>query len=93
MKQCLVVFHGRNEITTICLLSRFDNKAAPSPKDVEQLNDGRGRLGYNPARESKEISIEDLEAVRARKELTDGGASQKLPFKRKGGDRAALARL
>ena len=93
IKQCLVVFQERNEMTTVCLLSRFDNKPAPRPKEVGQLNDGRGRLGYNPAQESKEISMEDFEAVRARKELRDERLAEKLPFKRKGGDRAALARL
>jgi hypothetical protein len=73
-------------------LSRADKNSVPQWKDVEHRQDGKHRLGYNPAAETKEISREDFEAVRA-----SGDTSSKVDdlerFSRKGGDRAALARL
>jgi hypothetical protein len=73
-------------------LSRADKDSIPQWKEVEHRQDGKHRLGYNPATETKEISREDFEAVRA-----SGKASGEVKgldqFPRKGGDRAALARL
>lgn len=73
-------------------LSRADEKGVPKWQEVEHKQDGKHRLGYNPATETREVSQEDFDAVRAgpsqsgRKERWDS-------FKHKGGDRAALARL
>ncbi|KAI9685609.1 MAG: hypothetical protein M1822_004467 [Bathelium mastoideum] len=73
-------------------LSRADAKAIPGWEEVEHRQDGKHRLGYNPAVETKNISQEDFEAVRAR-----GKGHRKTGvwtrFDRKGGDRAALSRL
>lgn len=76
-------------------LSRADSKSVPDWKSVEHKQDGKHRLGYNPATVTKEISHEDFEAVRAEKKSKGGGDLKKLQerFKRKGGDRAALAKL
>jgi len=60
---------------------------------VKHKNDGRDRLGYNPALETKEISVEDWEAVKSREEYSDDRAVENVKFRKKGGDRAALAKL
>ena len=73
-------------------LSRVDGKDIPKWKDVEHMPDGKHRLRYNPAAETKEISQEDFDSVRASgKRKTE--AAKRNRFKRRGGDRAALARL
>ena len=73
-------------------LSRADANAIPEWKEVKYRQDGKHRLGYNPAAETNEISQEDLEAVREsgkRHHKAEGW----FPFNRKGGDRAALSKL
>lgn len=78
---------------SVSILCRVDGKAAPQWTEVERLNDGKGRLGYNPAIETKDITMEDWEAVKSRDEFTHKLAAEELHFRRKGGDRAALAKL
>lgn len=71
-------------------LSRVDGDKAPKWKDVHYKQDGKHRLGYNPATETREVSQEDFEAVRA-----SGKGKQKdngKHFERHGGDRAILRR-
>lgn len=81
----------------VVILCRADGGSAPAYGDIEHLRDGRERLGYNPAREERNIDREDLEAVRTRAgdRMLEGRAGEvermKLPLK--GGDRAVLARL
>ena len=89
---CLLYTSGPREIASILILSRSDGRAALKWEEVRDVRDGRERLGYNPAVETRSICIEDLEAVRARAHFVPENQSQRaLP--RKGGDRAALARL
>lgn len=73
-------------------LSRADGKKIPPQEEVEHRQDGKHRLGYNPANQTREISQEDFEAVRAEK-TSRWGLSDEPRFDRKGGDRAALAKL
>lgn len=68
-------------------LSRADGQNPPSWKDVEHKQDGKHRLGYNPAKETKEIYQEDFLAVRA-----TGKDAPSTNFKQEGGDRAVLSR-
>lgn len=70
-------------------LSRVGQADVPKWKDIEYRQDGKHRLRYNPASDTKEISQEDLEAVRA---IGKKHQSQ-VKFKKLGGDRAALAKL
>lgn len=73
-------------------LSRADGNSVPEWKEVEHKQDGKHRLRHNPASETKETSHEDFEAVIA--EGTSNKENKSRPrFKRRGGDRAALARL
>ncbi len=73
-------------------LSRADAKGVPDWKDIEHKQDGRHRLGYNPATETRDISEEDLQAVRASGQGQEGTEYQ-THFHRKGGYNAALAKL
>lgn len=81
---------GRPSASILC---RADGKIAPDWEDIEHKNDGRQRLGYNPASESRQTFLEDWIAVKSREEYTQRRIADHLPFPRKGGDRAALARL
>ena len=73
-------------------LTRADAQKIPDWKEVEHKQDGKHRLGYNPVTETKDISQEDFEAVRA-SGRTHREVDERTQFKRKGGDRAALAKL
>lgn len=69
-------------------LTRVDGRPVPNWEDIEHKQDGRNRVGYNPAKETKDINLEDFEAVRAWE-----GRGTEPSFQRRGGDRAALAKL
>lgn len=71
-------------------LSRADGESIPKWEDIKHRQDGKHRLGYNPARESKEISRYLFEGVRAEGK---NKPSDSIQFERKGGDRVALAKL
>ncbi len=73
-------------------MSRADAKAIPEWKEVEHKQDGKHRLGSNPATETREVSQEDFEAVRASGKRHNE-ANDRTQFDRVGGDRAALAKL
>jgi hypothetical protein len=70
-------------------LKRSDGKSTPKWQDVKHRQDGKYRLGYNPATDSKDIHQEDLDAVKARRKGQD---KSKAFFGREGGDRAVLER-
>lgn len=73
-------------------LGRADAQDIPKWEDVEHKQDGKFRLRYNPAKETKDTFLEDFEAVRAAGKKRNKIA-ERLQFKRVGGDRAALAKL
>ena len=81
---------GTAYVTVIC---RSDGNAAPKWGEIKHLRDGRERLGYNPAAETQDISLEDWQAVRARDDFVPEWTGDQLHLPRKGGNRAALARL
>lgn len=84
---------GTDGTISVFVLGRADGKPAPAWETIQYLRDGRERLGHNPAVEVKDITSEDLEAVKADKEFVSDQAAKKLELRKKGGDRAALARL
>ena len=89
-RQTGLYYHGSS--SNRVEISRADGKEIPKWKEVEYRQDGKHRLGYNPASETKDISQEDFEAVRAIRK-SPKQADDLVCFKRRGGDRAALARL
>ncbi|KXT08447.1 hypothetical protein AC579_5612 [Pseudocercospora musae] len=94
-QNCLQLILGSQGTASVLILRRSDGKSALAWDEVKNVRDGRERLGYNPAAgEIRDISVEDLEAVRAKAEFTLAEDSVKrLQLPMKGGDRAALARL
>lgn len=92
-RNCLQYSLGADGTAYVTIISRADGKPAPKWEEIEHLRDGRERLGYNPAVQSKDISYEDWQAVRARDEFVSEDTAGKLRLPAKGGDRAALARL
>ena len=77
----------------VTILCRADGQRVPRWEMIKNLRDGRERLGYNPAQDSKDVSIEDWNAVKARENFVPESTRDKLSLPVKGGDRAALARL
>lgn len=72
-------------------LSRSDGKGVPKWQDVKHRQDGRHRLGYNPAKETRELYQEEFETVKAASKGNKIRSSGSL-FEREGGDRAVLER-
>lgn len=75
------------------MLCRSDGRAAPDWSEIENVRDGRERLGYNPVVEMRAIAREDLDAVKGSGEFESNKLVRQLRLRVKGGDRAALARL
>lgn len=71
----------------------MDGQATPDVEQYRHKNDGRDRLRYNPARDSRGMTVEDWYAVKARVEFSDDRAEQAVRLPRAGGDRASLAKL
>lgn len=91
-RNCLLCTSGPHDIASILILERSDGRAALTWEEVRDVRDGRERLGYNPAVETKKICAEDVQAVQAPSHFVPENQTQRhLPAK--GGDRAALARL
>ena len=87
--------HTTSESQAVAVvLSRSDGQAAPEYQDIQHLRDGRERLGYNPAKEPIQDLGWRMEGVMSREgdRMPVAGAGG-LQLTRRGGDRAALARL
>lgn len=67
-------------------VKRADGNEVPKWKDIEHKQDGRDRLGHNPANETRGLRDGDFDAVKAVE-----GDARKLNSMRS--DRAALAKL
>ena len=73
-------------------ISRADSKPIPSWQEVEHKQDGKHRIGYNPAAETREISQEDFQTVKANSKRYNGGANA-IQFPWTGGAKAGLSKL
>ena len=92
-RNCLQYAMGPDGSAYVTILRRSDGQPAPTWEHVEHLRDGRERIGYNPAKKTKEISLEDWNAVKAPDNFVPESIAREIKFPVKGGDRAALARL
>lgn len=90
---CMQLASSPDKTVSVLVLGRSDGNEAPKWKDVANLRDGRERMGYNPAEKVQDISCEDLEDVQSIEGAVSEDVTRKLGLLRKGGDRAALARL
>jgi sterol carrier protein 2 len=57
---------GLGGATVVTIYKRADGKEAPKAEDVRAEDDGRHRLGYNPALEARSISKKDWDSVKSR---------------------------
>ncbi|KAL7924542.1 hypothetical protein ACQKWADRAFT_319580 [Trichoderma austrokoningii] len=64
-RYCLQHNMGMGGATVVTIYKRLDGEVAPSIEDTRPEEDGRSRLGYNPAEEARSISREDWESVLA----------------------------
>lgn len=92
-RNCLQFTIGPEGSAYVTILCRADGQTVPRFEMIKHLRDGRERLGYNPAKESKDITVEDWHAVRARDNFVPDSTRKQLKLPVKGGDRAALAGL
>lgn len=94
LQNCLQHTSSHEGQAVTVVLSRSDGQAAPKYQDVQHLRDGRERLGYNPAKEVIQEIGWRMEGVMSREgdrmPIVEAGELQRA---RRGGDRAALARL
>lgn len=66
----------------VTIYKRADGKVAPEIEDTTAAEDGRSRLGYNPAEEARSISKEDWESVKASRNGHSEWATRQLPWNR-----------
>lgn len=93
LQNCMQFNAGEDGRTSVVILSRSDGRPAADWRDIRMIRDGRERLGYNPAMETREISREDWDSVRSRVEFRPDDPGTEARLRVKGGDKAALARL
>lgn len=94
LQNCLQHTSSHEGQAVTVVLSRSDGQAAPKYQDVQHLRDGRERLGYNPAKEAIQDIGWRMEGVMSREgDRMPIVEAAELQRNRRGGDRAALARL
>ncbi|RMZ83431.1 hypothetical protein DV737_g1595, partial [Chaetothyriales sp. CBS 132003] len=79
-KYCLQHNMGLGGATVVTIYKRADGKQAPEPTEIRPEDDGRGRLGYNPAEEARSIRREDWEATKAHGQGSSEWATKLLPW-------------
>ncbi|KAL7942661.1 hypothetical protein V8C42DRAFT_354766 [Trichoderma barbatum] len=78
-KYCLQHNMGMGGATVVTIYKRIDGEEAPRSEDTKPEEDGRSRLGYNPAEEARSISREDWASVIAQGEASSDWATAELP--------------
>lgn len=71
---------GLGGATVVTIYKRLDGQEAPEFDKIRPENDGRNRLGYNPAEEARSISRDDWESVRAHDKDSSAWAVAELPW-------------
>jgi sterol carrier protein 2 len=71
---------GLGGATVVTIYKRADGMVAPKVGEYRPEDDGRCRLGYNPAVEARGISKADWEAVKSRGNGSSKWAAAKLPW-------------
>lgn len=73
---------GLGGATVVTIYKRADGRVAPNTDDTRPEDDGRHRLGYNPAEQAQSITLSDWEAVRSQGSGTSEWATSQLPWNR-----------
>lgn len=84
---------GMGGATVVTIYKRIDGEIAPSVEDTRPAEDGRSRLGYNPAEEARSISRQDWESVIAQGEANSAWATAELPWNVNPGAYSTRAKL
>lgn len=71
---------GLGGATVVTIYKRWDGQDAPKLLDIKPEDDGRQRLGYNPAEEAHSISKADWDSVRAQGLGSSDWATKLLPW-------------
>jgi sterol carrier protein 2 len=71
---------GLGGATVVTIYKRLDGKVAPKYEETRPENDGRNRLGYNPAEEARSITKSDWDSVKAHADGTSQWATARLPW-------------
>ena len=71
---------GLGGATVVTIYKRFDGETAPKFGDIKPEDDGRARLGYNPAEEARSISRDDWESVISHEKGSSTWATAELPW-------------
>ncbi|KAG5746705.1 hypothetical protein H9Q70_010597 [Fusarium xylarioides] len=79
-KFCLQHNMGLGGATVVTIYKRFDGNVTPGPTETRPEDDGRMRLGYNPAEEAKAISRSDWKSVKAHGHGSSDWAVARLPW-------------
>ncbi|KAL3296181.1 sterol carrier protein 2 [Colletotrichum asianum] len=79
-KYCVQHNMGLGGATVVTIYKRFDNQVAPRLNNIKPEDDGRGRLGYNPAEVARSIRRVDWESVRSRNKGHSAWATSLLPW-------------
>ncbi|KAG5807853.1 hypothetical protein H9Q74_008065 [Fusarium xylarioides] len=79
-KFCLQHNMGLGGATVVTIYKRFDGNVTPGPTETRPADDGRMRLGYNPAEEAKAISRSDWKSVKAHGHGSSDWAVARLPW-------------
>lgn len=84
---------GMGGATVVTIYKRIDGEVAPKIEDTKPEEDGRSRLGYNPAEEARSISREDWKSVLAEGEASSAWAAAELPWNLNPGAYSTRAKL
>lgn len=84
---------GLGGATVVTIYKRPDGSAAPEFSNTKPDEDGRNRLGYNPAEEARSITKDDWESVTSRVSGLSGWATSQLPWNRDSNAYSARAKL
>lgn len=79
-KYCLQHNMGLGGATVVTIYKRHDGTVAPDIANTKPNEDGRNRLGYNPAEEARSISKEDWESVKSLTCTSSAWAASQLPW-------------
>lgn len=79
-RYCLQHNMGLGGATVVTIYKRLDGSTAPDIADTKPEEDGRSRLGYNPAEEARSITKDDWESVKSYGDGYSTWATSQLPW-------------
>lgn len=84
---------GLGGATVVTIYKRPDGSVAPQIEDTKPEEDGRSRLGYNPAEEARSITKEDWDSVKSFGNGSSTWAATQLPWNQNESEYQTRAKL